>query len=45
MSAELQDRRFTDEAAAREALEDIVWPHGPVCPHCGNADQAKIAKL
>jgi transposase-like protein len=37
--------RFTDETAAREALEKIVWPHGPVCPHCGNADAAKIAKL
>jgi transposase-like protein len=45
MSAELQDPRFTDETAAREALEKIVWPHGPVCPHCGNADAAKIAKL
>jgi transposase-like protein len=45
MSAELQDLRFTDENAAREALEKIVWPHGPVCPHCGNADAAKIAKL
>jgi transposase-like protein len=45
MSAELQDPRFTDETAAREALEAVVWPNGPVCPHCGNIDQAKIAKL
>jgi transposase-like protein len=45
MSAELQDPRFTDETAAREALEKVVWPHGPVCPHCGNADATKIAKL
>ena len=45
MSADLQDPRFTDETAAREALEKIVWPNGPVCPHCGNADAAKIAKL
>jgi transposase-like protein len=45
MSAELQDPRFTDETAAREALEAIVWPNGPICPHCGNADAAKIAKL
>jgi transposase-like protein len=45
MSAELQDPRFTDETAAREALEAIVWPNGPVCPHCGNADQARIAAL
>ncbi len=45
MSAELQDPRFTDENAAREALEKIVWPNGQVCPHCGNADQARIAAL
>jgi transposase-like protein len=45
MSAELQDPRFTDETAAREALEAIVWPNGPACPHCGNADQARIAAL
>jgi transposase-like protein len=45
MSAELQDPRFTDETAAREALEKIVWPNGPVCPHCGNANQDRIAAL
>lgn len=45
MSADLQDPRFTNEAAAREALEALVWPNGPVCPHCGNADQARIAAL
>ena len=45
MSADLQDPRFTDETAAREALEAIVWPNGPICPHCGNADQARIAAL
>jgi len=28
--------RFTDEAAAREHLEAIRWPDGPVCPHCGS---------
>jgi transposase-like protein len=26
---------FQDETAAREWLETRVWPHGPVCPHCG----------
>ena len=38
MSAEFQDPRFTDETAARKALEHFVWPNGPVCPHCGNVD-------
>jgi transposase-like protein len=45
MSANLQDPRFIDETAARQALEAVVWPNGPTCPHCGNADPDKIAKL
>jgi transposase-like protein len=45
MSVDLQDPRFSDETAAREALEAIVWPNGPTCPHCGNVDQTKLAKL
>ena len=27
-----------DESQAREYLERIRWPDGPVCPHCGNDD-------
>src|SRR5579862_9868341 len=30
---------FTDENAARESLEAIRWPNGPVCVHCGGTDQ------
>jgi transposase-like protein len=45
MPANLQDSRFTDEPAARKALEAVVWPNGPFCPHCGNADQDKIATV
>lgn len=26
---------FHDEAAAFAKLESVVWPNGPVCPHCG----------
>ena len=26
---------FHDETKAREYLEAIRWPNGPVCPHCG----------
>jgi transposase-like protein len=26
---------FHDEQAAYDKLESIVWPSGPVCPHCG----------
>jgi transposase-like protein len=44
MSADLQNPIFTDETAAREALELFVWPNGTTCPHCGNVDQDKLAK-
>lgn len=27
---------FHDEAAAFEHLESVLWPEGPVCPHCGS---------
>lgn len=30
-------RYFHDDDAAREYLESIRWPNGPVCPHCGSA--------
>lgn len=42
--AAIQNAAYRDEDAAREALEAIRWPDGPVCPHCGNLDQEKIAK-
>jgi transposase-like protein len=36
---------YTDEDKAREHLERIQWPNGPICPHCGNADPERITKL
>src|SRR5262245_18558680 len=36
---------YTDENAAREHLEATLWPNGPTCPHCGNADPARITRL
>jgi transposase-like protein len=33
-------KHFTDEAAAREHLEGLLWPDGPVCPHCGALERA-----
>ena len=30
---------FHDEAAAFSKLESVLWPNGPVCPHCGNAER------
>lgn len=41
----ITDPIYTDENAAREHLERIQWPNGPVCPHCGNVDQDRITKL
>ncbi len=31
----LSNPRFHDEAAAFAFLEGVIWPNGPVCPHCG----------
>jgi transposase-like protein len=35
----LNEARFHNETAAIEHLEKIVWPEGPVCPHCGGLDR------
>src|SRR3569833_1380307 len=45
MSADLQNPIFTDETAARDHLEAIRWPEGPICPHCGNSNQERVAKV
>jgi transposase-like protein len=42
--SDIQSAAFTNDDKAREALEAIRWPDGPVCPHCGNLDQELIAK-
>lgn len=31
--------KFNDDNAAREHLEAIRWPNGPVCPHCGGVER------
>jgi transposase-like protein len=40
---DLQAPAFTDDDAAREAMEAIMWPDGPVCPHCGSLE--KLGKV
>src|SRR5262245_11046771 len=42
---DLQSPIFTDEDAARAALESVRWPDGPICPHCGNVEAGTIAKV
>jgi transposase-like protein len=44
MELDLQNPIFTDESKAREALEAVLWPAGPVCPHCGTIGD-RIAKV
>jgi transposase-like protein len=31
---------YTDADAARAHLEALLWPNGPVCPHCGVIDNS-----
>jgi transposase-like protein len=33
--AQFQNTIFVDEDEARKALEQVRWPNGAVCPHCG----------
>ena len=32
---DLRNPIFHDDNAAREYLETVLWPQGPVCPRCG----------
>jgi transposase-like protein len=36
---------FHNEDAAFDYVEAQLWPNGPICPHCENADAAKIGRL
>jgi transposase-like protein len=42
-AADLQSKAFTNNDVAREAIEALMWPNGPVCPHCGCV--GKIGKV
>jgi transposase-like protein len=35
---------FRDETDARTAFEAILWPNGPVCPHCGETERRYATK-
>jgi transposase-like protein len=37
--------RFHSEEAAFAYVEGQLWPNGPVCPHCGNAEGERIGRL
>jgi transposase-like protein len=36
--------RFRDDDAARQYLESLRWPDGPICPHCGTINRAYAIK-
>jgi transposase-like protein len=42
---DLTNEIYHDANKAREHLEAIHWPNGPICPHCGNIDPDRITKL
>src|ERR1700732_2218960 len=41
---DLRNPIFHDDDAAREHLERLLWPQGPVCPRCGVVGE-RITKL
>ena len=38
---DLTDPIYSDGNAAREHLEALYWPNGPMCPHCGEEERVK----
>lgn len=42
--AKINAPHFTDETEARKYLENIRWPQGTVCPHCGTVGSAYNTK-
>jgi transposase-like protein len=42
MASVLNAPHFQDETTAYAKLESLVWPNGPVCPHCRSTDRMKL---
>lgn len=38
------EKFYADDEAAREHLESLLWPDGPVCPRCGVVGEATLMK-
>ena len=45
MTVNLTDPIFNDEDKARAYFEEIRWPNGVTCPHCGNANSGRIYSI
>lgn len=41
----LNAAHFQNEDAAFAYVEARLWPNGPVCHHCGNADQTRLRRM
>src|SRR5690242_13449469 len=44
MVEDLSNPIFTDDDKAREYIEALHWPDGPVCPHCGERERVTRLK-
>lgn len=40
--ADINQPRFQDAEMARQHLEAMRWPDGPVCPHCDSKEAYKL---
>ena len=38
------EKIYSDDEAARKHLESLLWPDGPICPHCGVINEATLMK-
>lgn len=38
-------QKYSDEDKARDLMESLLWPNGPVCPHCKNHKEKAIYRL
>lgn len=43
MQSTISDRCFHNEQTAYDFVEKLLWPEGPICPHCGGVD--RISKM
>jgi transposase-like protein len=43
MDSTISDKCFHNEQAAYNFVEKLLWPAGPICPHCGGVD--RVSKM
>jgi len=41
----IRDLKNLSEDDARTLIESVIWPDGPVCPHCGNCDPKRMTRI